>query len=778
MVLAVGINGFGRIGRLVTRAASGHDDVQIKAINDPFIDLEYMVYMFKYDSTHGRFNGTVEAVDGKLVINGNAITVFSERNPADIKWGDCGVKYVVESTGVFTTIEKASAHLKGGAEKVIISAPSADAPMFVMGVNQDKYDSSMQVVSNASCTTNCLAPLAKIVNDNFGIVEGLMTTVHSYTATQKTVDGPSGKKWRDGRGASQNIIPASTGAAKAVGKVIPELNGKLTGMAFRVPTANVSVVDLTVKLDKAASYDEIKKAIKAFADSDEGSRYMGYTEDQVVSSDFNGDTHSSIFDAGAGIALNDNFVKLVSWYDNEFGYSNRVVDLMKYMASKMAISKIHARQIYDSRGNPTVEVDLITSDGLFRAAVPSGASTGIYEALEMRDKVKTEWLGKGVNKAIANVNDKIAAELIAKVTEDDINKGDQAKIDQIMLDLDGTDNKASLGANAILGVSLAFAKACAARKKKPLYRHLADLAGNKEVLLPVPSFNVINGGSHAGNKLAMQEFMIFPNGASSFSEAMRMGAETYQNLKSVIKKKYGQDATNVGDEGGFAPNIQSNKEALDLVMDAIKAAGYEGKINIAMDTAASEFWNADLGKYDLDFKSPAGEASDTQRYKTPSELGDVYRSFVNDYPIVSIEDPFDQDDWSGYAAFTASVKCQVMGDDLLVTNPKRIQTAIEKKACNSLLLKVNQIGTLTEAINACQLAKSAGWTVMVSHRSGETEDSFIADLVVGLCTGQIKTGAPCRSERLSKYNQLLRIEEELGASAKFAGSAAFAWHKK
>jgi len=450
--------------------------------------------------------------------------------------------------------------------------------------------------------------------------------------------------------------------------------------------------------------------------------------------------------------------------------------MLKFL--RMAISKIHARQIYDSRGNPTVEVDLITSDGLFRAAVPSGASTGIYEALEMRDKVKTEWLGKGVNKAIANVNDKIAAELISKVTEDDINKGDQAKIDQIMLDLDGTDNKASLGANAILGVSLAFAKACAARKKKPLYRHLADLAGNDEVLLPVPSFNVINGGSHAGNKLAMQEFMIFPNGASSFSEAMRMGAETYQNLKAVIKKKYGQDATNVGDEGGFAPNIQSNKEALDLVMDAIKAAGYEGKINIAMDTAASEFWNADMGKYDLDFKSPAGEASDTKRYKTPSELGDVYRSFVNDYPIVSIEDPFDQDDWSGYAAFTASVNCQVMGDDLLVTNPKRIQTAIEKKACNSLLLKVNQIGTLTEAINACQLAKSAGWTVMVSHRSGETEDSFIADLVVGLCTGQIKTGAPCRSERLSKYNQLLRIEEELGASAKFAGSAAFAWHKK
>jgi glyceraldehyde 3-phosphate dehydrogenase len=335
MVVTVGINGFGRIGRLVTRAATGHDDVQIKAINDPFIDLEYMVYMFKYDSTHGPFKGDVKAENGKLVINGNAISVFACRNPAEIPWASAGAEYVVESTGVFTTTEKASAHLTGGAKKVIISAPSADAPMFVMGVNEEKYDKdSMNVVSNASCTTNCLAPLAKIVNDNFGIAEGLMTTVHSYTATQKTVDGPSGKKWRDGRGASQNIIPASTGAAKAVGKVIPELNGKLTGMAFRVPTANVSVVDLTVKLQKPASYDDIKAKIKEFSESPKGKRIMGYTEDQVVSSDFNGDTHSSIFDAGAGIALSDTFVKLVSWYDNEFGYSNRVVDLLKYMSTR------------------------------------------------------------------------------------------------------------------------------------------------------------------------------------------------------------------------------------------------------------------------------------------------------------------------------------------------------------------------------------------------------------------------------------------------------------
>jgi len=333
-MVKVGINGFGRIGRLVTRAALlHHPKCEIVAINDPFIDLDYMVYMFKYDSTHGPFKGEVKAVDGKLVINGHAITVFHERNPADIKWGDAGATYVVESTGVFTTIEKASAHLKGGAKRVVISAPSADAPMFVMGVNHEKYDNSLLVVSNASCTTNCLAPVAKVINDNFGIIEGLMTTVHAVTATQKTVDGPSGKLWRDGRGAAQNIIPASTGAAKAVGKVLPELNGKLTGMAFRVPTPNVSVVDLTVRLEKAAPYDAIKKVIKEAAEGPMKG-VLKYTEDQVVSTDFNGDCHSSIFDAGAGIALNDHFVKLVSWYDNEYGYSNRVCDLMAHMESK------------------------------------------------------------------------------------------------------------------------------------------------------------------------------------------------------------------------------------------------------------------------------------------------------------------------------------------------------------------------------------------------------------------------------------------------------------
>merc|ERR1712227_293999 len=329
----IGINGFGRIGRLVTRVAMGREDVNVVAINDPFIDLDYMVYMYKYDSTHGVFNGTVEAVDGKLVINGKAITVFACRNPAEIQWGSAGADYVVESTGVFTTTEKASAHLQGGAKRVVIPAPSADAPMFVVGVNEDKYDNSMKVVSNASCTTNCLAPLAKVINDEFGLEEGLMTTIHAYTATQKTVDGPSGKAWRDGRGAAQNIIPASTGAAKAVGKVIPELNGKLTGMAFRVPTPNVSVVDLTCRLGKPTTYDDICAKMKEVA---EGSMkgVLGYTDEQVVSNDFIGDDRSSIFDAKAGIALNDKFFKLISWYDNEYGYSNRVVDLIAYIHTK------------------------------------------------------------------------------------------------------------------------------------------------------------------------------------------------------------------------------------------------------------------------------------------------------------------------------------------------------------------------------------------------------------------------------------------------------------
>uniref|UniRef100_A0AAQ5YI78 phosphopyruvate hydratase n=1 Tax=Amphiprion ocellaris TaxID=80972 RepID=A0AAQ5YI78_AMPOC len=392
----------------------------------------------------------------------------------------------------------------------------------------------------------------------------------------------------------------------------------------------------------------------------------------------------------------------------------------------MSIVKIHAREIFDSRGNPTVEVDLYTDKGLFRAAVPSGASTGIYEALELRDNDKSRYLGKGLYIIF------------------DVSVVEQERIDQMMIDMDGTDNKSKFGANAILGVSLAVCKAGAAEKGVPLYRHIADLAGNPEVILPVPAFNVINGGSHAGNKLAMQEFMILPIGASTFKEAMRIGAEVYHNLKNVIKKKYGQDATNVGDEGGFAPNILENQEALELLKEAIAKAGYTDEIVIGMDVAASEFYRD--GKYDLDFKS-----------------------FVKDYPVMSIEDPFDQDDWAAWTNFTGSTDIQVVGDDLTVTNPNRISKAVEEKACNCLLLKVNQIGTVTESMRACKMAQENGWGVMVSHRSGETEDTFIADLVVGLCTGQIKTGAPCRSERLAKYNQILRIEEELGDKARFAG---------
>nr|AVF19945.1 glyceraldehyde-3-phosphate dehydrogenase [Crassostrea brasiliana] len=329
MPLKVGINGFGRIGRLVLRAALDKG-VDVVAVNDPFIDLDYMVYMFRYDSTHGVYDGEVKIDGGKLVINGKAMSVYSERDPANIPWSKDGAEYIVDSTGCFTTIDKAGSHMKGGAKKVIISAPSADAPMFVCGVNEGKYTKDLTIVSNASCTTNCLAPLAKVIHEKFGIVEGLMTTVHAYTATQKVVDGPSNKDWRGGRGAAQNIIPSSTGAAKAVGKVIPDLNGKLTGMAFRVPVPDVSVVDLTCRINKGASYNDIKAAIKS-ASENELKGILGYTEDDVVSQDFRGDKRSSIFDAKAGIALNDNFVKLVSWYDNEFGYSFRVVDLIQHM---------------------------------------------------------------------------------------------------------------------------------------------------------------------------------------------------------------------------------------------------------------------------------------------------------------------------------------------------------------------------------------------------------------------------------------------------------------
>eukprot|EP00611_Tribonema_gayanum_P026745 TRINITY_DN6443_c0_g1_i1.p1 TRINITY_DN6443_c0_g1~~TRINITY_DN6443_c0_g1_i1.p1 ORF type:complete len:480 (-),score=179.96 TRINITY_DN6443_c0_g1_i1:321-1760(-) len=428
--------------------------------------------------------------------------------------------------------------------------------------------------------------------------------------------------------------------------------------------------------------------------------------------------------------------------------------------SMATITKIHGREIIDSRGNPTVEVDLYTEDGLFRASVPSGASTGVYEACELRDG-GARYGGKGVLKAIDNVNNVIAPKVVG------MDPTKQRDIDELMNKLDGTPNKTNLGANAILGVSLAAAKAGAQAKGVPLYQHFADLAGNKEAfVLPVPAFNVINGGEHAGNALAFQEFMVLPTGASSFKEAMQIGTEVYHALKSVIKAKYGQDACNVGDEGGFAPNIGSNREGAELLLEACKKSGHLDKVVFGMDVASSEFLRD--GKYDLDFKNPN---SDGSQKLTGLELGNFYEELARDFPILSIEDPFDQDDWDSYTAFTPKVgkDIQVVGDDLTVTNPIRIKEAADKGACNALLLKVNQIGSITESIDAVTLAKQSGWGVMTSHRSGETEDNYIADLAVGLCTGQIKTGAPCRSERLAKYNQLLRIEEELGDKATYAG---------
>jgi glyceraldehyde 3-phosphate dehydrogenase len=333
MAITVGINGFGRIGRLVLRVAIARKDIKVVAINDPFIAAEYAAYMFKYDSTHGKFEGEVKSDGENLIIAGQTIKVFQERDPANIPWGKENVDFVIDSTGVFTTLAGAQKHIDAGAKKVIITAPSADAPMFVIGVNEKEYTSDLNIVSNASCTTNCLAPLAKVINDKFGIEEGLMTTVHSITATQKTVDGPSHKDWRGGRTASGNIIPSSTGAAKAVGKVLPELAGKLTGLSLRVPTTDVSVVDLTVKLVKGTTYDEIKAAVKE-ASEGELKGVLGYTEDAVVSTDFLTDSRSSIFDASAGILLSPKFVKLIAWYDNEYGYSTRVVDLLQFVASK------------------------------------------------------------------------------------------------------------------------------------------------------------------------------------------------------------------------------------------------------------------------------------------------------------------------------------------------------------------------------------------------------------------------------------------------------------
>ena len=417
------------------------------------------------------------------------------------------------------------------------------------------------------------------------------------------------------------------------------------------------------------------------------------------------------------------------------------------------IIEVHARQILDSRGNPTVEVDVLTDDGAMgRAAVPSGASTGIHEAAELRDNDKKKYLGKGVLKAVKNVNTSIADALIGfDVTS-------QAAIDQVMIDLDGTPNKTKLGANAILAVSMAVAKAAAEEANLPLYRYIG---GTNARTLPMPMMNILNGGAHADNKIDFQEFMIMPIGAPNFSEGLRWGVEIFHQLKSTLKKK--GYSTNVGDEGGFAPNIQSNEEAIETVLEAIQSAGYKTgtQIAIAMDAANSELWNAKKKKY-VFHKSSGKEMSSDQLVK-------YWESWVKKYPIISIEDGMAEDDWAGWKNLTDTIgsKCQLVGDDLFVTNVNRLQTGIDKKIANGLLVKVNQIGTLTETINAVSLAQNNGYKTIMSHRSGETEDNTIADLAVALNCGQIKTGSASRSDRMAKYNQLIRIEEQLGETGFF-----------
>ena len=464
---------------------------------------------------------------------------------------------------------------------------------------------------------------------------------------------------------------------------------------------------------------------------------------------------------------------MVNRLDTKGGYNlEMLLRLARRSLSSTAspvIRDIKAREIYDSRGNPTVEADITTDLGLHRASVPSGASTGIYEALELRDKDPKRLQGKGVLKAVSNVNTLIRPALLGKSVLQ------QKELDQLMVQqLDGTKNewgfcKSKLGANAILAVSLALARAGAAHTGIPLYAYLSGLAGNPnppKYVLPVPSLNIINGGAHAGNKLHFQEFMIMPTGAGSFREAMRMASEVYHSLLKILKAKHGAGAINVGDEGGFGdPYLTGEQEALESVMVAIDKAGHSGKVKISTDIAASDFYVEKEKLYDM------GKKTGLKNKLTGVQLQEMIEKLCAQFPIISVEDPFDQDDFETYALLTKKMakKFQIVGDDLLVTNPSRIKMAIEKKLCNALLLKVNQIGSLTEAIEACLLAKQNKWGVMVSHRSGETEDSFIADLVVGLGTGQIKTGAPCRSDRLAKYNQLLRIEEELGSKACYAG---------
>lgn len=422
------------------------------------------------------------------------------------------------------------------------------------------------------------------------------------------------------------------------------------------------------------------------------------------------------------------------------------------------ISKITAREVLDSRGNPTIEVDLILKDGSFgRASVPSGASTGSYEAVELRDGDKKRYGGKGVLKAVSNVNIIIAKKLVGKELK-------QAEIDKLMIDLDGTPNKAKLGANAILGVSLAFAKATAMSEKKPLWKYFKDISKNKEVTIPVPMMNILNGGKHAENSTDLQEFMIMPVGAKSFKEGLRWGSEVFHELKKILKSR--KLNTSVGDEGGYAPTLQTNESAIEVILEAIKNAGYKaGKdIGIAIDGACSEIY--ENGKYNLKTEG---------KVLTSEEMVAFYENWVSKYPIVSIEDGLAEDDWAGYELMTKKLgkKIQIVGDDLFVTNIERLKIGIEKKAGNSILIKLNQIGTVSETIEAVMMARKAGMTSVISHRSGETEDTTIADFVVGLGTNQIKTGSLCRSERTAKYNQLLRIEESLGKKAVYKGLKAF-----
>ncbi len=419
------------------------------------------------------------------------------------------------------------------------------------------------------------------------------------------------------------------------------------------------------------------------------------------------------------------------------------------------IKKIYGRQVLDSRGNPTVEAEITTDKGVFRAIVPSGASTGEHEALELRDK-GSEYLGKGVLKAVANVNEKIAPKLIG------MNVTGQKELDNAMIELDGTKNKETLGANAMLAVSMAAAKAGAVTEGIPLFEYLGKLSGRNGKALPAPQLNVMNGGRHAGLEEDIQEQMLFPIKAKTYSDALKMGIETYHALKKILKSKFGANATLVGDEGGFVPPVKSTQERLDLMLKAVEEAGYGGEIDFAIDSASSEFF--ENGKYRLYGKEYCS-----------GELADFYKNLVETYPIVSLEDGMAEDDWAGWTELTAKIgsKVQIVGDDLLVTNTERIEKAIQEKSCNALLLKVNQIGTITESIDAALKSFENDWNVVVSHRSGETEDSLIADLVVGLGAGQSKFGAPARSERNAKYNQLLRIEEMLGSEAEFPGKKLF-----